>query len=309
MRARRALLVCCGLAVAGAACGTILDLQAPPPTQSTAGADAATDSTMSGGDTGPPVDSSVTDSSMGSDSEIEGGETEGGETGVSCPPLDAALPDGAIPEGATGATTAYRTMNQVVVDTAGNLSYEFYDTTPLGLKANNYGGGTFDGRYVYFAPANSGIVTRYDTTKPFNGATAFSVFDTTTLNPQAEAFGGAVFDGRYVYFAPRLGASLSYPGLVVRYDTKGAFGSGAAWSVFDTENLGGQTLARAASRAACSTGATCTWSPMRTAPPSAGLRATTPRATPDCSTQVRTPARRSSVLHRCGRSSTSRRRT
>ncbi len=45
------------------------------------------------------------------------------------------------------------------------------------------------------------------------------------------SFSGGAFDGRYVYLVP--GAL----GVLVRYDTKGAFGTTASWEAFDTTSL------------------------------------------------------------------------
>jgi hypothetical protein len=236
VRIRRALVIGCALCLAAAACGTILDLQ-PPPDQSTDGG--SRDGTMPGdtGTDGHPTDALV---DTGADDTATDAGTDSGSS--SCAPLDAALPDGA-----TDVATVFNPMAQVVIDDAGDFSWQFFDTTNLGFNVADFTGGVFDGQYVYFSPANSGTVVRYDTSMPFQKA-AFEIFDTTTLPaPQAESYGGAVFDGRFVYFVPRYGHGNSYPGLVVRFDTRAAsLATATAWSVFDTTTLpapdGGPTV-------------------------------------------------------------------
>jgi hypothetical protein len=82
-------------------------------------------------------------------------------------------------------------------------SYTVFDVNPvLNLPSKNaaFCGGTFDGRYIYFAPWTSGRVLVFDTTKNFNSISSYTMY-----NAQASAgrrFIGATFDGRYVYFIP-----------------------------------------------------------------------------------------------------------
>ena len=64
-----------------------------------------------------------------------------------------------------------------------NLSKSFATTA---APIPGFGGGAFDGRYLYFAPAaagldTSGIAARYDTQADFTSAAAWSMFDLTTL--------------------------------------------------------------------------------------------------------------------------------
>jgi len=97
-------------------------------------------------------------------------------------------------------------------------SFDTFDVAPLIGGAFGFAGGTFDGRYVWFAPhartsqgANTtigpltthGHVVRYDTTAPHGAMSSWSTFDTTTLPNAPAGFVGAIFDGQHVYFIPR----------------------------------------------------------------------------------------------------------
>jgi hypothetical protein len=102
-------------------------------------------------------------------------------------------------------------------------------------------GGTFDGRYVYFAGSNatgsSPIVTRFDTQGAFDDPSSWSTFDAAVISGEdagVNHFVGATFDGRYAYFAP-----TSYFGTSVtaRYDTRAPFADVGSWSGFDTRTL------------------------------------------------------------------------
>ena len=115
--------------------------------------------------------------------------------------------------------------------------FTFFDTTEVSLKSKGFNGGVFDGRYLYFVPmydgvAFSGVVTRYDTTAPFNSKRSWTVFDTTTVQSESKGYVGAVFDGRYIYFAPFFNGASS--GEVMRYDTSGTFTSASSWVFYDT---------------------------------------------------------------------------
>jgi len=116
----------------------------------------------------------------------------------------------------------------------------FWSTFEIGAPdggPKSFNGGTFDGRYVYFAPYNyNPVATRYDTTSGFGSAASWSTSDTQPLSGNANGFEGAVFDGRYVYLVPFAnGASLD--GTVYRYDTTTSFGAANAWTTFDVKTL------------------------------------------------------------------------
>jgi hypothetical protein len=112
-----------------------------------------------------------------------------------------------------------------------------------------FGGGAFDGRYVYLVPRSTGVVLRFDTHNPAgwappNGSLGgWSSFDTTTILPPGAAihpadageqwpYAGAGFDGRFLYVVPR-GTTV-----LARYDTFSTFDAACAWSTFDLANVG-----------------------------------------------------------------------
>jgi hypothetical protein len=94
-------------------------------------------------------------------------------------------------------------------------SYTTFNVNPiLGINTAGFSGGTFDGRYIYFAPWTRGILLAYDTTKNFNSSGSYTVYNT---EPNAgNGFIGATFDGRYVYFIPNENTTIiridAYPG-------------------------------------------------------------------------------------------------
>jgi hypothetical protein len=76
-------------------------------------------------------------------------------------------------------------------------------------------GGTFDGRYVYFVPWDTGIIARVDTTAPFTASSSWQFLSIDVGS--GSGYQGATFDGRYVYFAPYgTGPTPKY----VRFDAK-----------------------------------------------------------------------------------------
>ncbi len=200
MSARR--LIAATVACAStAACALLLNLE-PPPAPDDGGADVVTDA--------GPRDASG-----------------------KCVALDAALPG-------DDADTEFRALAQVTVDDAGLRSWTFFDTTTLNAAATGFEGGTFDGRYVYFAPNAGGVITRYDTTKSSAGfsKTGWFTFDPALLGIDKQGFSGATFDGRYVYFVPlRDVTDGGSSGLVVRYDSTAAFAATTSWTTFDTSTI------------------------------------------------------------------------
>lgn len=99
--------------------------------------------------------------------------------------------------------------------------------------------GTFDGRYVYFAPNGGGSTShalRYDTQAAFDQSTSWVSFDVAQLGAGVIDFAGNVFDGRYVYYVP-LETSSNQPGAAVRYDTQADFTSPASWSTFEATTV------------------------------------------------------------------------
>ncbi len=116
---------------------------------------------------------------------------------------------------------------------ASGAAYDLFDTTSLNGNPAGFAGGSFDGRYVYFAPyvGTGSLVTRFDTTADFETSGSWSTFDVSAVNGGMAGYLGAVFDGRYLYFVPF--GSSGETGLVVRYDTTLAFDATTSWRTFD----------------------------------------------------------------------------
>lgn len=130
------------------------------------------------------------------------------------------------------------TLNGLVMrlDTQGSFtdlaSWSTFDTTTIAPTLRGFNGGVFDGRYVYFVPHENlagfdGVITRYDTQRPFASPAAWELFDTRTIDPGAGGFYGARFDGRYIYLLPYVGSVLA------RYDTQGTFTTSSGWTKYD----------------------------------------------------------------------------
>jgi hypothetical protein len=117
-------------------------------------------------------------------------------------------------------------------------SWTIYNIEALHPSARGFGGGVFDGRYVYYVPflnpvvGPSGLVARYDSTAPFTTPSSWKFFDVTTVNGGAKGFHGGIFDGRYVYLVPNYDGTNS-SGLVPRYDTQAPFTAATSWTSFD----------------------------------------------------------------------------
>lgn len=62
----------------------------------------------------------------------------------------------------------------------------------------------------------------------------WSTFDIFQVDLKS-GFTGCAFDGRYVYFVPNFNGTSS--GVVLRYDTKGAYGATTSWTTFDTTTV------------------------------------------------------------------------
>jgi hypothetical protein len=121
-------------------------------------------------------------------------------------------------------------------DTTGDFeaasSWTYYDNT---TAPGGFGGGTFDGRFVYFVGVG-GTLTRYDTFLQFSNPSSWSTVDVSSVaSTDGLGFTGAVFDGRYLYALP--GDYASQPA-VARFDTMAEnIDSQDAWSVFNTAQI------------------------------------------------------------------------
>jgi hypothetical protein len=87
--------------------------------------------------------------------------------------------------------------------------FDLRGTTDGGVVPTGYLGGQFDGRYVYFAPHQTGLVVRWDSTLPFDAASSWETFDVSALHAGASGFFGTAFDGEFVYFSANTGMSMA----------------------------------------------------------------------------------------------------
>lgn len=196
-----------------AACSAIIGLDAPP--SGDAGATSGSDATTS--DSSPGVDVEV-DAEL----EAEGDSPAQGDDGgpITCTPLDG---------GDGGPYSPF------------DGSWEIFDSSlvPSYNSSADFAGGTFDGRYVYYA-SQSHFVVRFDTTGSFGDPSAWSVAKLPVLDGASQAYGGAVFDGRYVILVPALVSGQS-AAVATRFDTalEGDFTatSSVAWQHFDLSTL------------------------------------------------------------------------
>jgi hypothetical protein len=184
----------------------------------TAATDAGSDAAANGSDVG-------TDAATAPDM----ARADDGGIGVDAGGDDAGANDDAsanVDSGADGGSGPWH-------DITDSTAWSFFDVQTA-VAGSGFGGGAFDGRYVYFAPsggASNGAVARYDTTSTagYSNTSSWTSFDASTLTPDAHGFHGAVFDGRYVYFMPETHS------VIARYDTTAAtgFANAASWTSFD----------------------------------------------------------------------------
>ncbi len=119
-------------------------------------------------------------------------------------------------------------------------SWKAYDPgeNGVGLDAEGYTGGVFDGRYAYFTPWHNGTayhaeVLRFDTWGDFAQASSWAAF---TPAGASGGYWGAVFDGTHVLFVAR-NNGVDH-GNFLRYDTRGDFKNNAYWTNFDPGSNG-----------------------------------------------------------------------
>lgn len=97
------------------------------------------------------------------------------------------------------------------------------------MNVTNLSGGTFDGRFLYFA-TTAGEVIRYDTETPFELRSSWLPYYIGNVVPAATetAYRGAVLANGFVYFAPATSGKLA-----LRYDTSKGFATDSSWATFD----------------------------------------------------------------------------
>ena len=108
------------------------------------------------------------------------------------------------------------------------VNWSAFNTLMSNMKADDFRGGVFDGRFLYLVPNRGNIFMRYDTSAKapnFTNASNWSGFEVDTLANAPTVFNGAVYDGHYVYLIP--GNHIA-----VRFDTGKTFGP-AAFTEFD----------------------------------------------------------------------------
>ena len=181
-------------------------------------------SAILGIDPPPAPDAGASDASAGGDVPIALPDVGAPEVAAPvCMPLDAG--DGSI---------GYVALSPI--DTSATGNWDFFSQVDPGHNPI-FAGGTFDGRYVYFA-GRGNYAARYDTQgSSFEDPTAWSYFTITGLTPAVPgAFAGAAFDGRFVYFVPSI-TGATHESVVARYDTQGPFTVIGSWSSFDMSTL------------------------------------------------------------------------
>ncbi len=119
-------------------------------------------------------------------------------------------------------------------------SYQVFLNPPssIGIRGNNgYGGGTFDGRYMYFVPQSTATgavynAIRYDTFATFAVSASYTTFNLVSLGGNTPVeMNGLVFTGRYVYFCPFNATTI--PGQLIQYDTTLPFTSASSYAIFN----------------------------------------------------------------------------
>jgi hypothetical protein len=99
----------------------------------------------------------------------------------------------------------------------GKSSWSTFDISTVApasdAGAPSFSGAGFDGRFIYYVPALTGGVVRYDTWSTFTDPCAWSSHDLSQDVGGAVSYYGAVYDGQYLYLVPK-------GTWVARFDTK-----------------------------------------------------------------------------------------
>ena len=95
--------------------------------------------------------------------------------------------------------------------------YTLFDMTAISSGCKGYAGAAYDGRYIYFSPADasSSTIVRFDTTLSFRAVSSYTTLDLSVFG-SCSGYIGCIFDGRSIYFAPYNNSALF--GLFVRID-------------------------------------------------------------------------------------------
>jgi hypothetical protein len=117
----------------------------------------------------------------------------------------------------------------------GGDAYSYFDAAAsLGPECACFDGAVFDGRHVYFAPLERGVVLRYHVAGAFSSADSWESHALSQIaGPDGGACVGTIFDGRYVYLVP-YGHSM-----VIRHDTEGGFSDPSSWEAYDAAGTSG----------------------------------------------------------------------
>jgi hypothetical protein len=115
--------------------------------------------------------------------------------------------------------------------------WETFDTNRLDGGPHGFEGAGFDGRYLYFAPNDTGgvpasVVVRFDTRQAFTVGPQWETFDARRLAGAGDAaafagFAAPIFDGKFVTFVPFDDT------VAIRYETDAGFSNPASWSKLD----------------------------------------------------------------------------
>ncbi len=166
----------------------------------------------------------------GADATLDsGGGGDASDGGITCPGTQV-LCNGACC--ATGQACVQNACQDVTYnDVTQSSSWVSYDLTGADSNTQGYAGGTFDGRYVYYASRTS-VLLRYDTqSNAFTAKGSWETFDASPVDTNAGYYQGAVFDGHYVYFIGSDGPK------VLRYDTTKPFKQQTSYDAFDTKTV------------------------------------------------------------------------
>ena len=153
-----------------------------------------------------------------------------------------------VPYGDQTAAQGWALRLDTTGDFKSSTSWVAYDVSETnGLQSKGYYGGTFDGRYVYYAPfahgpdGFHGVALRYDTQPgAFKVDANWEAYDAgNTDGMTTVGYKDAVFDGRYVYYVPFREAEGVQHTRVLRFDTQGSFSEAGSWSAYDAAGVDG----------------------------------------------------------------------